>query len=58
MFSESCPPLQWDDKNNYTREAIELYYEVSHFMQLLLGLALIACRKDNSSLITSIFCIW
>ncbi|KAG6724526.1 hypothetical protein I3842_03G261700 [Carya illinoinensis] len=28
MFSESCPPLPWDKENNYTREAIELYYEV------------------------------
>lgn len=27
MFSESCPPLPWDTKNNYTREAVELYYE-------------------------------
>lgn len=29
MFSEDCPPLPWDKKNNYTREAIELYYEVN-----------------------------
>lgn len=29
MFSESCPPLPWDTENNYTREAVELYYEVS-----------------------------
>ena len=28
MFSESCPPLPWDKENNYTREAVELYYEV------------------------------
>ncbi|XP_057964073.1 uncharacterized protein LOC131155152 [Malania oleifera] len=27
MFSESCPPLQWDKENAYTREAVELYYE-------------------------------
>ncbi|XP_034689750.1 tetratricopeptide repeat protein 4 homolog [Vitis riparia] len=27
MFSESCPPLPWDKENNYTREAVELYYE-------------------------------
>ncbi|KAH8517543.1 hypothetical protein H0E87_005462 [Populus deltoides] len=27
MFSESCPPLPWDTENNYTREAVELYYE-------------------------------
>ncbi|KAK9035322.1 hypothetical protein V6N11_077364 [Hibiscus sabdariffa] len=24
---ESCPPLPWDEKNHYSREAIELYYE-------------------------------
>lgn len=48
MFSEGSPPLQWDEKNNYTREAIELYYKVSPFVQLLLGLALLALRKDNS----------
>lgn len=28
MFSESCPPLAWDKENAYTREAVELYYEV------------------------------
>ncbi|KAL5796427.1 hypothetical protein ACOSQ2_001247 [Xanthoceras sorbifolium] len=28
MFSEDSPPLPWDKENNYTREAIELYYEV------------------------------
>uniref|UniRef100_A0A2P2LC59 Tetratricopeptide repeat protein 4 homolog isoform X1 n=2 Tax=Rhizophora mucronata TaxID=61149 RepID=A0A2P2LC59_RHIMU len=27
MFSEGCPPLPWDTENNYTREAVELYYE-------------------------------
>lgn len=27
MFSESCPPLSWDTENNYTCEAVELYYE-------------------------------
>ncbi|KAL2242882.1 UNVERIFIED_CONTAM: Tetratricopeptide repeat protein 4 [Sesamum indicum] len=27
MFSESSPPLPWDTKNAYTRDAIELYYE-------------------------------
>ncbi|XP_020539086.1 tetratricopeptide repeat protein 4 homolog isoform X2 [Jatropha curcas] len=27
MFSETCPSLPWDSENNYTREAIELYYE-------------------------------
>lgn len=29
MFAEDCPPLPWDAENKYTREAIELYYEVS-----------------------------
>ncbi|KAI9182242.1 hypothetical protein LWI28_023467 [Acer negundo] len=29
MFSEDSPPLSWDKENNYTREAIELYYEAS-----------------------------
>ena len=29
MFSEDCPPLPWDAENKYTREAVELYYEVS-----------------------------
>ncbi|CAI0385971.1 unnamed protein product [Linum tenue] len=28
MYSESSPPLPWDTENNYTREEIELYYEV------------------------------
>ncbi|XVF21481.1 hypothetical protein REPUB_Repub12eG0094100 [Reevesia pubescens] len=27
VMSKSCPPLPWDKENNYTREAIELYYE-------------------------------
>ncbi|KAK9146244.1 hypothetical protein Sjap_006147 [Stephania japonica] len=27
MFSESCPPLEWDQERAYTREAVELYYE-------------------------------
>ncbi|KAB2620396.1 tetratricopeptide repeat protein 4-like protein [Pyrus ussuriensis x Pyrus communis] len=27
MFSDSCPPLSWDQEHNYTRDAIELYYE-------------------------------
>ncbi|KAM6565019.1 hypothetical protein CsatB_025017 [Cannabis sativa] len=29
MFSETAPPLPWDTENNYTREAIELYYEAA-----------------------------
>ncbi|KNA13642.1 hypothetical protein SOVF_114810 isoform B [Spinacia oleracea] len=28
MFSEGCPPLPWDKENVYTRESIELYFEV------------------------------
>jgi hypothetical protein len=28
MFSESSPPLPWDDKHAYTRDAVELYYQV------------------------------
>ncbi|KAL9228274.1 hypothetical protein vseg_003871 [Gypsophila vaccaria] len=28
MFSEDCPPLPWDKDNAYTRENIELYFEV------------------------------
>ncbi|KAM7270435.1 hypothetical protein ACFE04_029649 [Oxalis oulophora] len=27
MFAEDSPPLPWDKENNYTREAIELFYE-------------------------------
>ncbi|KAL3818529.1 hypothetical protein ACJIZ3_004434 [Penstemon smallii] len=27
MFSESSPPLTWDTRNLYTRDALELYYE-------------------------------
>ncbi|XP_016650386.1 PREDICTED: tetratricopeptide repeat protein 4-like [Prunus mume] len=27
MSSENCPPLSWDQEHNYTREAVELYYE-------------------------------
>lgn len=29
MFSESCPPLPWDKEKAYSRDAVELYYEVS-----------------------------
>ncbi|CAF2116778.1 unnamed protein product [Brassica napus] len=29
MFSEDSPPLPWDKNHEYTREAIELYYEAS-----------------------------
>ncbi|VVA89903.1 unnamed protein product [Arabis nemorensis] len=29
MFSEDSPPLPWDKNNEYTRDAIELYYEAS-----------------------------
>lgn len=28
MFSESSPPLPWDEAHAYTRENIELYFEV------------------------------
>ncbi|CAH2038970.1 unnamed protein product [Thlaspi arvense] len=28
MFSEDNPPLPWDKNNDYTRDVIELYYEV------------------------------
>ncbi|XP_010522526.1 PREDICTED: tetratricopeptide repeat protein 4 homolog [Tarenaya hassleriana] len=38
MFSEDCPPLPWDKDNNYTRDAIELYYEAGS------GAALSRCR--------------
>lgn len=31
MFSESSPPLPWDGEHNYARDAVEVYYEVSHF---------------------------
>ncbi|CAN6286816.1 unnamed protein product [Urochloa humidicola] len=27
MFSESSPPLPWDDNHAYTRDSIELYYQ-------------------------------
>ncbi|KAM5563272.1 hypothetical protein ABKV19_018102 [Rosa sericea] len=27
MFSESAPPLPWDQEHNYTRDDVELYYE-------------------------------
>ncbi|KAL0884438.1 hypothetical protein Bca101_008419 [Brassica carinata] len=29
MFSDDSPPLPWDKSHEYTREAIELYYEAS-----------------------------
>uniref|UniRef100_A0A803PGF7 Cns1/TTC4 wheel domain-containing protein n=1 Tax=Cannabis sativa TaxID=3483 RepID=A0A803PGF7_CANSA len=29
VMSKSAPPLPWDTENNYTREAIELYYEAA-----------------------------
>lgn len=32
MFSESAPPLPWDEEHNYARDAVEIYYEVSHFI--------------------------
>lgn len=28
MFSEDCQALPWDKENAYTRDAVELYYEV------------------------------
>lgn len=28
MFSESSPPLPWDENHAYTRDTIELYYQV------------------------------
>ncbi|KAG9154340.1 hypothetical protein Leryth_000785, partial [Lithospermum erythrorhizon] len=28
MFSESSPPLPWDAEGSYTRDTVELYYEV------------------------------
>ncbi|XP_057548964.1 uncharacterized protein LOC130827305 [Amaranthus tricolor] len=34
MFSETCPPLQWDKENVYTRENIELYYEAGSSVPL------------------------
>ncbi|PQM37820.1 tetratricopeptide repeat protein 4 homolog [Prunus yedoensis var. nudiflora] len=34
MFSESCPPLSWDQEHNYTREAVELYYEAGSGVSL------------------------
>lgn len=49
MFLESCPPLPWDKENNYTREAVEIYYEVNHLMLLLLEGALLAYTNDSSS---------
>ncbi|KAL6208871.1 hypothetical protein ACLB2K_019814 [Fragaria x ananassa] len=27
MFSESAPPLPWDEEHNYARDAVEIYYE-------------------------------
>lgn len=29
MYSENYPPLPWDNENNYTRDAIELYYQAN-----------------------------
>ncbi|XP_021824446.1 tetratricopeptide repeat protein 4 homolog [Prunus avium] len=34
MFSESCKPLSWDQEHNYTREAVELYYEAGSGVSL------------------------
>ncbi|KAM1349951.1 hypothetical protein PS2_003953 [Malus domestica] len=34
MFSDSCPPLSWDQEHNYTRDAIELYYEAGSGVSL------------------------
>lgn len=28
MFSETSPPLPWDDNHVYTRDSIKLYYQV------------------------------
>ncbi|KAL6297532.1 hypothetical protein ACE6H2_005674 [Prunus campanulata] len=34
MFSESCKPLSWDQEHNYTREAVELYYDAGSGVSL------------------------
>jgi hypothetical protein len=32
MYGEGAPPLGWDQKQKYTRDRIQLYYQVSHVM--------------------------
>lgn len=49
MFSESSPPLPWDKENHYSRDAIELYYEVS-----TVGNELMVVMKASSDLIGQI----
>ncbi|CDP03808.1 unnamed protein product [Coffea canephora] len=34
MFSESSPPLPWDNEHAYTRDALELYYEADSGVRL------------------------
>ncbi|KAM1454468.1 hypothetical protein PS2_003953 [Malus domestica] len=34
VMSNSCPPLSWDQEHNYTRDAIELYYEAGSGVSL------------------------
>lgn len=34
MFSESSPPLPWDNEHAYTRDAVELYYEADSGVRL------------------------
>ncbi|XP_065874500.1 uncharacterized protein [Euphorbia lathyris] len=34
MFSENSPSLPWDEENQYTREAIEVYYEANSGVRL------------------------
>jgi hypothetical protein len=46
MFSESSPPLPWDENHTYTRDTIELYYQVctKHYDYICLT------RKKNLSI--------
>ncbi|BBG96148.1 Tetratricopeptide repeat-like superfamily protein [Prunus dulcis] len=34
VMSKSCKPLSWDQEHNYTREAVELYYEAGSGVSL------------------------
>ncbi|GAB2213701.1 hypothetical protein Droror1_Dr00018014 [Drosera rotundifolia] len=37
MYSESCLPLPWDKEKAYTRDAVELYYEIGMAVDLSEG---------------------
>ncbi|XP_039135056.1 tetratricopeptide repeat protein 4 homolog [Dioscorea cayenensis subsp. rotundata] len=61
MFSEDSPPLEWDKKHAYTRNAVELYYQVGsgalmskkeilrHLLEGTVASSEALCEDDNDA---------